>query len=476
MSDRLRLLVAIASYGTGNDRYLARLVAEYQSMPCDVSIIVLSNIAKPVEPGVELHVGLPTPDPWSLPFGHQRIFADRRNDYDLFLYSEDDVLVTWRNIEAFLRVQAVLPPDEIAGFVRYEEGAGGKLNYPDVHGCYHWDPASVHRRGPYTFAFLTNEHAACYLLTREQLSRSIASGGYLVDAHEGRYDLLCTAATDPYTQCGFRKVVCVSHFHEFAVHHLPNKYVGTPFGISEAELQRQLQVLLKAGREESLPLSLLEAETKLKRSEYSKSYYEPVRPEVLSAIPGGVGSLLSLGCGSGSTERHLLAEGLRVTALPLDPVISSDAAAAGVEMITGDFTTARRRLADRKFDCLLVSNVLHLLPDPVAVLGSFASVLSEGGAAIAITPNMARLSVAWKALRGRAAFTVRDPYEKTGIHRVSHRVLERWFRSAGMKITRIEKIVAARPKRPGKVDWIVRRLPKSWLAEEFVVVATKRAA
>ena len=42
---QLRLLVAIASYGTSNDKYLLRLLDEYRAMPYSTHIVVLSNIS-----------------------------------------------------------------------------------------------------------------------------------------------------------------------------------------------------------------------------------------------------------------------------------------------------------------------------------------------------------------------------------------------------------------------------------------------
>ena len=42
----MKMLVAIASYGTGNDDYLARLIREYHSMSFPVDIVVLSNVEK----------------------------------------------------------------------------------------------------------------------------------------------------------------------------------------------------------------------------------------------------------------------------------------------------------------------------------------------------------------------------------------------------------------------------------------------
>src|ERR1700722_17509997 len=193
----MKTLVTIASYGTGNDRYLSQLVREYQSMSFDVDIVVLSNQRKEVGPGVEVVVvDLKGKNPWSLPFLHKDLFAARLEDYDLFIYSEDDTLIREKNIKAFLDVSAVLPENEIPGFLRFEEAPNGKLNYPEVHGHFHWDPSSVQIRGAYTLAFLTNEHSACYVLNRKQLRKAIDSRGYLVGPHSGKYDLLCSAATD----------------------------------------------------------------------------------------------------------------------------------------------------------------------------------------------------------------------------------------------------------------------------------------
>jgi len=471
----LRVLVAIANYGAKNDRYLAELLAEYRSMSYQVDIVVLSDVAKESGPGVELAVGLPNKDPWSLPFAHKQLFADRLDGYDLFIYSEDDVLITEKNIQAFLRVNRNLREDEVPGFLRFEGSANGELNYPEAHGRFHWDPQTVRSRGEYTLAVFTNEHSACYMLSRAQLRAAIDSRGFLTGPHQGKHDLLCTAATDPYTQCGFQKLICISHLDEFLVHHLPNRYIGSRFGVGERELRRQVATLLQIGRSGQQATSLFQTETKLAGGRYSKDYYEPVRLDLISAIPSAARSVLSIGCGWGSTESQLAKMGLRVAAVPLDPVIPGGAEAGGIEIINGDLSSARRDLADRKFDCLLLSNVLHLVPNPVDALSSYASLLSDGGVAIAVAPNMAGLQATWKLLLGDGSFSARGGYEKTGVHRVSRRILESWFRSAGMKIVKIEEITHMDPERSTKVRRIASRLPASWMADEFVVVARRHS-
>lgn len=431
----ISVLVALASYGTSNDRYLKRLVHEYRSMPFDVDIVVVSNLDKSAL-GVECRVGIPNKNPWSLPFAHKKIFADRINEYDLFIYSEDDILITEQNLRAFLDVTAVLRQDEIAGFLRIEKGASGEENYPDIHENFHWDSTSVRSRGPYTIAHLTNEHAACYVLTQAQLRMAIQSRGFVVDPHEEKYDLLCTAATDPYTQCGMKKFIPVSHINEFTVHHLSNKYVGR-VGISAAELRDQANALIQIAERVKTPRPLFNTETNLPRGIYSKDYYEPVNEDVISAIPRTARNVLSIGCGSGATEMRLVNQGLHVVAMPLDPVVSSGAASRGVEMIQGDIDDIKTITHGEKFDCVLCLNVLHLARDPEAVLSRLRDCLYDDATMIIQSPSMLSLRTIRQTYRDVPIAQLGKGYSSTGVHFSSARRVKIWCARSGMKVDRI---------------------------------------
>ncbi len=434
------VLVAIASYGTSNDRHLERLIREYRSMPFGIDIVIVSNIDKSAL-GVECRVGIPTKNPWSLPFAHKKLFAERADKYDLFIYSEDDILLTERNLRAFVDVTTALQQDEIAGFLRIEKGANGEESYPDIHENFHWDPASVRRRGAYTIAHLTNDHAACYVLTSTQLRMAIQSGGFLVDPHEEKYDLLCTAATDPYTQCGMKKHIPVSHIDDFAVHHLSNKYAGR-VGISAAELRDQTEALIRIADWRIAPRPLFSTETKLARGLYSKDYYEPVSEDVISEVPRTARNVLSIGCGSGATERRLVGEGLRVVAMPLDPVVSSVAAGGGVEMIHGDVDEIARITRREKFDCVLCLNVLHLAHDPETILSRLKDCLSENSTLIIQSPSMLSLRTLHQTLREMSVLQFGRGYSSTGMHFSTARRVKSWCARSGMKVDRMVGIWA----------------------------------
>jgi hypothetical protein len=318
----MRVLVAIANYGLKNVEYARQVIREYRSMPFDVEIYVLSEAQKQYGTDAKVLVGLPSRDPWTLPFGHKALFAANVDRYDLFVYAEDDTLIRTENILAFLKASEALGEELIPGFVRYELYPDGRKNYPDVYSHYHWIPGSVAKIGDYVFARFSNDHAACYMVTHRQLRKAIASGGFLVSPHSGRYDLICSAGTDPYTQCGFRRVVCFSHLREFEVHHLSNVYVNR-VGLNDDRYRLQTEALMEILDHTRSPDELLPTEKPIPTSMWDKSYYEPCRYDLEQLIPAKAREVLSVGCGWGATEAWIEQSGRRVTAIPLDSVIGA---------------------------------------------------------------------------------------------------------------------------------------------------------
>jgi len=470
-----RVLVAIASYGSTNDLYLERVVKEYRSMAFAVDIVVLSNLDKRASLGTDCIVGLPSKNPWSLPFAHKKLFAERCDQYDLFIYSEDDILVTERNIRAWLEVTPFMSGNEIAGFLRVEFGKDGRRNYPDVHAHFHWDPSSVRRRGDCVLAHFTNEHAACFVLTREQLRNALRSGGFDVVPHEGKYDLACTAATDPYTQCGLTKLVPISRLEDFTVHHLSNRYIGQ-MGVGAEELRRQTDALMQVAEGMYDACSLLPTETRLRHAAFSKDYYEPAADEIVSLVPTAARSVLSVGCGSGGTEKRLQAGGLRVVAIPLDPVIVAGPAANGIEMIYGDMNGAERRHR-QAYDCVICLNLLHLARDPQKLLQQLRWFMHERSVAVIQMPNMRSPRAFRSYLRAARQSKRSSKYQVFGVHFASARQLRRWCAAAGLHVDKVLGIPARRGDGLfGMTSVLAGIMPRALslpLAESIVVIASK---
>ncbi len=414
-SNRLKVLTVIASYGQKNIDYLDHLIRTYQGMQFDVDIVVVSDAPKDLGSDVEVVVGLPSANPWSLPFAHKPIFAQNLEHYDLFLYSEDDMGVTEQNIRAFLRATAFLAEDEIAGFLRYEVDDMGTWWFPEAHGSYHWKPRSVRQRGDYTIAEFTNEHAAFYLLTQNQLRKAIASGGFLREPYEGRYDMLCTAATDPYTSCGFRKVICISVLDQFLIHHMSNRYPGI-FGIAIAKFRSQVERLLAIAKGDYPATSLLEWENVSGFCEWTRNLYETPDQELLALIPAGTKRILSVGCGWGATEVEMTQGGATVIALPLDSVIAAAAAEAGVELIYGGLEDCLLTLESKAFDCVLIANFLHFVSNPRRLLEECCRVMAPGGLILISGTNAASAQSLGRRLFGWCASRV--PYARKGVNKI----------------------------------------------------------
>jgi 2-polyprenyl-3-methyl-5-hydroxy-6-metoxy-1,4-benzoquinol methylase len=237
--------------------------------------------------------------------------------------------------------------------------------------------------------------------------------------------------------------------------------------VDDRELRKQVNVLMRVGGNGHRPSSLFETETKLNAARYSKGYYEPDNPALLSAIPSTTRSVLSIGCGWGAAEKALASRGMRVVAVPLDPVIASSIQAEGIEVLAKDLCKSREELKNRRFDCLLLSNILHLVQDPVEILSSFGQLLSDTGITVAVVPNMTRLPLLWKGISEKTDF---GSYKDTGVHISSVNTITNWFERAGMRVERIVHILPARAELVGRFTF---GLMNPLLSSEFVAVARK---
>ncbi len=412
----IRVLVSITNYGSKNIKYLNRVIKEYQSMPCEIDIVVFSNVPKEFGQEIEVFVGLPTRDPWSLTFGHKKIFAERLEDYDLFIYSEDDMLITWKNIEFFLHLTKVLPEDQVSGFIRFELDSNGKKSYPGFHGPYHWLPESVRKIDQFTFAEFSNLHTGCYVLTRDQLRRAVKSGRYLVEPHKGRYGQPESAATDPFTQCGLKLVICISHISNVLIHHLPNKYVEV-WGINEIDFNRQISFILSEEYGGKNHQELFVTAKNIDRTKWDKMYFDEPDQNLLLMVSPQDKNFLSVGCGYPSTETVLVQSDYSVTVIPLDPIIGILAASKGIKVMEPNFEKAFQDLDSTLFDCIIFSHTLHHLKDPVEILSKIVKFLKPGGNILISIP---------------VSFFKRWSYSQNYLHSIKKNDLEKWLRSIGI--------------------------------------------
>ena len=433
---RPRVLVAIANHGTRNRRFLDQLLAEYRAMRrYDIKLVVNSDVPKDLGDDVEVRVGLPSDDPWSLPFAHKRLFAERRNVHDLYIYSEDDTLLKESHIDAFMLASRVLPHDRIAGFLRYEIDPHGRKYFSSMHSHYHWDVHSVRRHGDMVFARHTNDHAACYILTRAQLHRAIDSGGYLLPPVKRRYGMPETAATDPYTCCGMTKLVCISRLDDFCLHHLPNAYwqrLGLGEAFARLEIARLMSYTGPGGDTPTGPL--IQSPPLHDEDSWNKLYYEPLRDDILAAVPKSARCILSVGCGNAATETALAARGHEVTAIPLDSVVAVSGEKKGVRILPANLELACELLDGSEFDCILLPDILQLAPCPVDFLKCFRHHLADDGAMLVSAPNWNYFGTLRQRMskNGRARLTSTVAANEAVVHRTTRSLVNTWLEQAGL--------------------------------------------
>jgi len=460
---RLRVLVAIASYGVKHLDLLKKVISRYQSMALDVDIVVLSEAPKDLGPDIEVVVGLPATNPWSLPFAHKSVFAQRAKRYELFIYTEDDNDIAQDHLDSFLNAAPQLAPDEVPGFLRYEVAPSGERSMDEVFEHYHWKPESVRRRGSYTVAEFTNEHAGFYILTQAQLQRAIASGGFLREPYEGRYCLPETAATDPYTSCGFRKVICISALERFLIHHMDNRYVSRHM-VTFEQFKQQVQTLLDIRNGAHPASTLCQLDSKFWHCRWHKSYYEEPVLAALALMPHQARNILSIGCGWGASEAEFIRRGAQVTALPLDSVIGAVAARRGIEVVHGSLEEGLRTLRGRTFDGLFISNLLHLQRHPRQFLASCLPSLGPGGSLVLTGPNFERLPWRIQRMLGRGDFWKLRSFESSGISVCGPGSLAKILPEAGVPLARIDWLDHHLEHRlwRGKVPPLGRFTAKAW--------------
>ena len=223
-----KILAVIVNFGESQLQYLDKVVAEFESFKdFEVDIIIHSNIELQIFEqqynNVKVNVIDDLDDYEKLPFTTRKTIYDNRDNYDFFIYNENDHLFKESHIKSFIDIQKSLPENYIAGHMQYEEYDEGYF-YPAYHAHYTWDYSSVQKFGDYIVAEFTNKHQASFLLNKEQLHFVISKIDFLNDNIRDGYNIKPRAGTTPYTSAGLKKVIPISHFKDFMLHHLPNKY------------------------------------------------------------------------------------------------------------------------------------------------------------------------------------------------------------------------------------------------------------
>ena len=206
----LRILVAILAYDLSHQVYLENMIDSFRDM-CETGSEVHMHVYTTVEwprsllqsldrrvsscrpddksaRKMKLSVRKHSPD-WKIRLGslHRRLFYQHLDDYDLFVYSEDDHYIRPTNVAAFLRETAKLErlvgekrfTDYSIGFLRYEVFKSSRMvfehnwhglkNFSTIHGVHHDGLIDSSTGMPLYFNGADSMHQGFYMATPVEL-------------------------------------------------------------------------------------------------------------------------------------------------------------------------------------------------------------------------------------------------------------------------------------------------------------------
>lgn len=245
----IKVLAVLVNYGNEQLEYLQTVVDNLKLFKkYNVTVIVNSSIPLDKINGID-HVNVVQLDNYQLlPMTCREVLWHYREDFDVFLYGENDHLFEEKHIDRHIEYTKVLPADRIAGLIQFEENEHGRF-YPAYHANYGWDYDSVEEFNGKKFAHFTNVHQATLILTREQLLKIGNMHTFTQFFGESHYSAKCKVNTDVYQFCGMKKMICISELKDNSIHHLPNIYIKgdkgrDSLGSSEETMQKDMERML----------------------------------------------------------------------------------------------------------------------------------------------------------------------------------------------------------------------------------------
>ena len=133
-------------------------------------------------------------------------------------------------------------------------------------------------------------------------------------------------------------------------------------------------------------------------------YHTRPRREMIPFVPVSAGSVLDIGCGGGAFGAGLKAarEGLEVWGIEADANAATRAGEVLDRVITGLAPAALAELGGRRFDCVVMNDVVEHMLEPEELLQAVRPHLAPGGCLVASIPNIRHhATVADLVLRGR---------------------------------------------------------------------------
>lgn len=151
--------------------------------------------------------------------------------------------------------------------------------------------------------------------------------------------------------------------------------------------------------------------------------------------------VLEIGCSSGYVGATLVAKGHRVTGVEVDPEAAEAARGALQAVFTGDADAFFGAHPDRRFDAILLGDVLEHMAEPGATLARCASRLAPDGALAISLPCVAHGSIRAMLLEGRWEYADYGLLDRTHLRFFSRQGMLDLLTGAGLRIDKLHAVL-----------------------------------
>lgn len=233
--------------------------------------------------------------------------------------------------------------------------------------------------------------------------------------------------------------------------------------------------------------------------EYQEYYvHYPVKQSTYSShhfarLAVGKGEdLLDLGCGRGVLAEEFVHRGNRVTGvdvLPPEKVSPALDLYLQEDFLPGGLAQVKKTLGSRKFDKILLLDVIEHVADSEGMVRTCLDMLRSGGQVIVSVPNIANISVRLMLLMGRFEYLPRGIMDRTHLRFFTRKTIRDLLREQGYSIIRhqmtvipLEVVIGLADRNPlmklmhGILILLTRLMPGLFGYQSFLVAEPQRAA
>ena len=157
---------------------------------------------------------------------HRSDIMKKVNDYEIFMHLEDDIVITNKNINQFMKYS--YGEDKLDGYIVgnliYEKDDDNFL-LPQFHAPFKGIGEIIELNGGF-FMKPKNKHQGSYIISQEQLKSLIKNGMNSIPKLVGGYNIKCSAETELYCFNSLIKIIPIGDIDKCLCEHISLKYVN----------------------------------------------------------------------------------------------------------------------------------------------------------------------------------------------------------------------------------------------------------